>query len=81
MSAPNVIVHSLVVKTFHSEPQMSSSWWHEQRSQGITKVIRIIYLESINISTNFFLPIYLETVEIFHWISPNFDVLVVLKEK
>lgn len=37
-----------VVKTFHSDPWMSTSWCHWRISQGMTKIIRIHILGILN---------------------------------
>ncbi len=42
-------IHPIVVETFHSKPQMWTSCWHQRKSQGITKVMRIYPLGNLNI--------------------------------
>ncbi len=54
MSEPNfMVIHPIAVKTFHSEPQIWTSWWRERKSQAITKVIMIHPLGIMNVSTKF----------------------------
>lgn len=49
ISVPNFIIHPNIVETFHSQPQMSSSWWSKRKSQSITKVIRIHCLDTMDV--------------------------------
>ena len=52
MCVPNFMtIHPIVVEIFHSEPQMSTCWWHSSKSQEITKVIGIHPLGTMNIWT------------------------------
>ncbi len=34
-------IYKVVDEIFNSKPQMSSSWWHQRKSQDITKINRI----------------------------------------
>lgn len=46
-------IHPILVKIFHSAPQMPSSWWRWRRSQGITKIGWIYPLGTVNVSAQF----------------------------
>ncbi len=58
-------IHPRVVETFHSKPQMSTSWWRQKKSQRITRVIRIHHLGTIYVCTKYFMTIPPVVVEIF----------------
>ncbi len=43
-------IHLIVVKIFHSHPNMST-WWHKRNGQGLTKKGKIYPLETMNVQT------------------------------
>lgn len=54
ISVPNfTAIHPINVKTFHSKPQVETSWWRYRKCQGIAKLIRILHHVTINVSTKF----------------------------
>ncbi len=57
MSAPTELTIHSKVETFYYKPEMSTSWWHEKKSQRIAKVIRIYLPRNMNVCTKF-LPIH-----------------------
>ena len=55
MSVPNVMaIHSIVIEIFHSNPQISTSWWHTRKVQGIIKDVTIHSVRTVNVCTKFY---------------------------
>ena len=81
MGVPNVMaIHPIVVETFHSKPQTSTSWWRgvkvggSSKSSGYTSSTNHECLNHICANPSI-------DVEIFHRMSENSDLPVVLAEK
>lgn len=70
MSVPSFMAIRLIaVKIFHSKTQI--------QPQGITKIIRIHHLGTMNV----FMPIHPVDVELFHRIRHKFDLLLAVNEQ
>lgn len=72
-------IHPIVVETFYSKPQMWTLWRRWRKSEGIKSFVYIIWESWISVQR--FTPVHPVDVEIFHRVSENTDLLVMLEEK